>query len=307
MSRLYTSAALALAAVTVAPAVMHAQQVQGRSDRTFSTSAPVSAGGSVRIFSRAGDITITEGSGNSVEFRAEKDVRRGKLEDVGFVVLREGSGVTICAVFDEEDECDEEGLRSESRSRWNWGRRDMLKLTMTVTVPRGTILRTSSGNGDVSVAAAVAEAHISSGNGKVKVTGVRGRVEASSGNGEVAVDDAGGPVRASSGNGDVTIGTTNGPVNASSGNGDIRVSMDRLTGSEDMEFSSGNGRIEVVVPADFSAEVDANSGNGRVVTDFPITIQGRLSPSRLRGTIGNGGRRLRMSTGNGSMEIRKRA
>ena len=97
-----------------------------------------------------------------------------------------------------------------------------------------------------------------------------------------------------------------GPVNASSGNGDIRVRMDRLAGSEDMEFSSGNGRIELELPSDFSAELEANSGNGRVTTDFPITISGRLTPSRLRGTIGNGGRRLRLSTGNGSVEIRKR-
>jgi len=174
-------------------------------------------------------------------------------------------------------------------------------------LPRGARLRTTSGNGDISVNANLAEARVSSGNGRVRVSGVSGRVDASSGNGEVSVDKAGGPVDARSGNGDVTIGTVNGPVNASSGNGDIRVSMDQLTGSEDMEFSSGNGRVEVVVPADFSAEVEANSGNGRITTDFPITIRGKLTPSRLRGTIGNGGRRLRMSTGNGSMEIRKRA
>ena len=83
--------------------------------------------------------------------------------------------------------------------------------------------------------------------------------------------------------------------------------MARLSGNDDMEFSSGNGRIELTVPADFSADVDASSGNGRVATDFPITIRGRITPSRLRGTIGNGGRRVRMTTGNGSMEIRKRS
>ena len=120
------------------------------------------------------------------------------------------------------------------------------------------------------------------------------------------MENTGGPVRASSGNGDVYVKATNGPVNASSGNGDIHASMDKLTGDDDMEFSSGNGRIELIVPSDFSARVEASTGNGKVVTDFPITIQGRLSPSKLRGTIGSGGRRLRMTTGNGSMEIRKR-
>jgi len=282
-----------------------AQEVLGRRDRTFTTSAPVSAGGDVRIFARSGDITITEGTGSTVDFRAEKD-DRGRLEDAGFVVLRNGNGVTICAVYDEDDECARDGVRGPSRSNWNRGRRERVRLTMTVTVPRGTRLQTSSGNGDVSLSAAVAEARVTSGNGKVNVSRVTGRVDASSGNGEVSVENVGGAVNARSGNGDVRIGTTNGPVSASSGNGDVRVSMDRLTGDEDLEFTTGNGRIEVVVPSDFSARVDANTGNGRIQTDFPITIEGRLTKNRLRGTIGNGTRRLRMSTGNGSMEIRKR-
>ena len=95
-------------------------------------------------------------------------------------------------------------------------------------------------------------------------------------------------------------------MSAHSGNGAIRASMDR-TGTEDLEFSSGNGHIEITMPADFSAEVDASTGNGSVSVDFPITLVGRFSKSRVRGTIGNGGRRLRISSGNGSIEIRKRA
>jgi hypothetical protein len=299
------AAACAVAAVSFA-GELAAQEVLGRRERTFTTSAPVGAGGDVRIFARSGDITITEGSGRTVEFRAEKDDRRGRIEDAGFVVLRDGDGVTICAVYDEDDECERDGVRGPSRSMWNRGRRERVRLTMAVTVPRGTRLQTSSGNGDVSLSAAVAEARVTSGNGKVNVSRVTGRVDASSGNGEVSVENVGGAVNARSGNGDVRIGTTNGPVSASSGNGDVRVSMDRLTGDEDLEFTTGNGRIEVVVPPDFSARVDANTGNGRIQTDFPITIEGRLTKNRLRGTIGNGTRRLRMSTGNGSMEIRKR-
>ena len=300
------AATLVLALAVLRPEAAQAQQVQGRSDRVFTTSAPVGAGGAVRIFAGSGDVTITEGSGSSVEFRAEKDTRRGRVEDAGFVVLRDDDGVTICAIYDEDDRCERDGVQGASRSGWNRTRRERVKLTMTVTVPRGTRLHATSGNGNVSLTARVAEARIKSGNGKLNVSRVTGWVEASSGNGDVSIADVGGAVSAHSGNGDVSIGTTNGPVSATTGNGDVLVSMDRLTGDEDMEFTSGNGRIEVVVPADFSARVEANTGHGRISTDFPITIEGKLSPTRLRGTIGNGGRRLRMSTGNGSMEIRKR-
>lgn len=299
---------LALTALLLpaAATLASAQEIVGRKESVFTLEEQVSAGGWVRLFSNAGDITITEGSGRTVALRAEKDARRGSVEDLGFVILRQSDGLTICAVHvGNEDSCDENGLRGDRRrGRWNdW--RDRGRVHMTVRVPRGVRVRSGSGNGDMSLVAAVAEARVSSGNGKVRVSGVEGRVEASSGNGEVTIEAAGGPVRASSGNGDVFVNATNGPVNASSGNGDLRITMRRLAGDEDLEFSTGNGRVLLDLPADFSAEVEASTGNGRVTTDFPITIQGRVTPTRLRGTIGNGGRRLRISSGNGSLEIRR--
>jgi len=298
--------ALCTLLLPAAASLASAQEIVGRKESVFTLNERVSAGGWVRLFSHAGDITITEGSGGTVELRAEKDPRRGSVEDMGFVILRQSDGLTICAVYaGYEDNCEEDGLRGDRRRGSSSDWRNRGRVHMTVRVPRGVRVRSGTGNGDLSLVAAVAEARVSSGNGKVRVSGVEGRVEASSGNGEVTIEGAGGPVRANSGNGDVFVSTANGPVNASSGNGDLRITMRRLTGSDDLEFSTGNGRVLLDVPADFSAEVEASTGNGRVTTDFPITIQGRVTPTRLRGTIGNGGRRLRMSSGNGSLEIRK--
>ncbi len=279
-----------------------AQEIVGRNDRVFTLNEQITSGGSVNIYTVSGTITVTEGSGQTVEYRAEKE--RGDVDDVGFIVLRGSGALTICAIYDEDDRCDEDGFRNSRRSRGNW--RDRARVHVTVALPRGVRARVGSGNGEVSFAVAAAEANVSSGNGKVRVSRVQGRVQASSGNGAVSVDNVTGPVRASSGNGDVSVSAVAGPVNASSGNGDIIVAMDRLSGNDDLEFSSGNGRIEVTLPADFSAELEASTGNGRIMTDFPIRLVGRISPTRLRGTIGDGGRRLRMTTGNGSMEIRKR-
>lgn len=296
------AAALALLSL---PAAGHAQEILGRRESVFTLTERVSAGGWVRIYSQAGDVTITEGASGSAELRAEKDARRGRIEDIGFRVIRESDGITICAVYSDDDDCDSDGIRGE---RWRSGRnwRDRARVHMTLRIPAGMRVRGASGNGDVSLTSAAAEARLSSGNGKVRVDGVRGRVQASSGNGEVSVENVTGPVRASSGNGDIVVRTVNGPVNASSGNGDLRVTMDRLSGSDDLEFSTGNGRISIDLPADFSADVEASTGNGRIVTDFPITVQGRVTPTRLRGTIGDGGRRLKLSSGNGSLDIRKR-
>ena len=287
------SLALASLALVALAGTASAQQLVGQKEVVFTLSEKIADGGTVRIFSPMGDITITESSGSTMEFRGEKELLRGNPEDIAFVVRRDGSSITVCAVYNSDDECDNDGVHSDSHRGWrdvlggNW--RNRARVRITVSVPKGTHVRTSTGNGALSVNGAFSEARVASGNGRVRVVGVNGRVDASSGNGTV------------------TVATTNGPVNASSGNGDIIVSMDRITGDGDMILSSGNGRIEVELPADFSAEIDARSGHGGVTTDFPITLNGRWSANALHGTIGKGGRRLKMSTGNGSMEIRKKA
>jgi hypothetical protein len=289
--------ALLLLAARVAPA----QDVVGRDQETWTFSERVARGDWFHFATRMGDVTVTEGSGDRVEVRAEKRLNRGRASDIGFIVLRHNDGLTVCAVY-EEDECDEDGIHSESRN-WSSGRR--AGLTVTIRVPRGVKIHAGSGNGEVSVSDASDEVVAASGNGRVRVNSGTS-IRASSGNGQVTVTGARGPVEASSGNGDVSVATSLGPVSASSGNGTLDISMDVLRGPERMEFSTGNGRIRLTVPSNFAAEIDANSSSGDVVSDFPITLTGRLSKSRMRGTINGGGARVRLTTGNGQIELRRR-
>ena len=282
-----------------------AAQTLGRDIEVFTRNEPIARGEAFRFYGAIGDITVTEGTGTQAEVRAEKILtRQGRVTDIGFIVRRTGDGVTICAVFEDDDECSDTGLRSE-RNR-NWGRNFRPpQLNVTIRVPAGVRLRAHSGNGDVSVTGAFAEATARSGNGRVRVSGTAGEVDAASGNGEVTVESVRGPVSASSGNGDIRVTTVLGPVSASSGNGDLLVRMSELRAADDMQFSTGNGRIEVTVPEGFNADIDASTGNGGIRTDFPIQVSGRISKTRLRGTIGQGGRRLRLVTGNGEIELRR--
>jgi hypothetical protein len=300
-------AALALASLFAGPA--SAQQIVGRNDATFSITERVTRGDWVRIASPNGFVKITASpdGGGQVEVRADKEIDRGSIEDVGFVVRRGSDGVTVCAVFAEADECDADGsYRSRSRPR-GWWDDHRIRVNLTVRIPAGVRVRAGSGNGDVSVTGAGPEVIAASGNGRVDVSETTGEVQASSGNGRVTVDGAGGPVDASSGNGDIRVTTSLGPVRASSGNGRIEVAMARLEGSPDMSFSTGNGQITVTVPEGFGAELESSTGNGEVTVDFPIQMRsGRIDPSRIRGTIGKGGGRLVMSSGNGDLEIRRR-
>jgi DUF4097 and DUF4098 domain-containing protein YvlB len=292
----------ALVAACVLTSPLAAQQLQGREGTRFTWSERVAAGQWFRVYGNNGRISVTEGTGETVELIAEKDLRRGRPEDIGYEIRRTNDGVTICAVIDDDERCDDDGLRH--RGRWD-NESNGKRVNFTIRVPKGVHVAAGSGNGEVSVAAS-GEVRASSGNGRVRVS-AGGAANASSGNGDVRVDKAGGPVRASSGNGSVFVATSRGPVNASSGNGDVEVAMDAIADvAEDMELSSGNGTITVTVPSDFAGELDASTGSGKFYSDFPLTLRGRIDPHRVRATIGRGGRRISMRSGNGDVELKKK-
>jgi hypothetical protein len=283
-----------------------AAQVIGLNEDVFRTTEDIGRGEWFRFFSPTGKVTVTEGRGSEVEVRAEKILRSGRVSDIGFVVRRSGGSVTICAVYDEQDECTTQGVRTDRR--WNNRGRNWRPPTLevTISVPAGIRLHVGSGNGDVAVSGAQAELVARSGNGTVRVNGANGEVDAASGNGAVTVENVRGPVTASSGNGDVRVRAIRGPVSARSGNGALIISMDEMSRDDNMDFTTGNGRIEITLPGDFSAEIDASTSNGGIQTDFPIQVTGRMTRSRLRGTIGRGGPRIRLVSGNGSIVLRRR-
>lgn len=295
-------AALAVACVVASP--LAAQELVGREGTQFTWSERIAPGQWLRVYGSNGRIDVTAATGDAAEVVGEKDLRRGRPEDIAFEVRRTSDGVTICAILDEDTRCEDDGVRQ--RGRWNDDRGNR-RVNFTVRVPKGVNLAVGSGNGDVAVAGATAEVRASSGNGRVRVGATDGQVRASSGNGNVRVERAGGPVHASSGNGDVFVATARGPVDASSGNGDVEVSMDAIADvANDMELSTGNGRVSVVVPADFAGEIDASTGSGKFYSDFPLTLRGRIDPRHVRATIGRGGRRLTMRSGNGDIELKKK-
>jgi len=258
------------------------------------------AGSWLRIRNLRGSIEVREAPGRSVVVTARRRLSLRREGDITFDVRRDGANVTVCALWRRTTRCDADGYDSRSNNDSNIGRADFI-----VTLPRGVKLVAATGNGNVDVRNAGAEVEASSGNGDVSVLKAAGRVLASSGNGEIQVEGAQGRVRASTGNGNVGVTTSAGPVSASSGNGRIDVQMATLPADGDMEFSTGNGSIVVSFPADLSAVVDANIPFKNLTSDFAMNLPSRWNSSRIQGTIGKGGRRIRFSTGNGRVSIRK--
>jgi hypothetical protein len=260
-----TALALLAGALLAAPAA-----AQSRSD-SFNWEGAVPSGRWLMIRNMNGEVHVERGSGSQVEVRAVKRYRRGDPDEVRIqtVKARDGS-VVICALWGDDGRCDEDGgYRSTNDNRgWN-NRGNDVSVHFTVRVPAGVRVDASTTNGDLSV------------------TGATSEVIAHTTNGDVRAESSGGPVSAR---------TTNGSVTAR---------MRELGDARDLDFATTNGSVIVEVPASLGAEVDMSTTNGHVSSDFQMTLSGRISPRRIRATIGDGSRRLRLHTTNGNVELRK--
>jgi len=264
-----TQLAWVVAFTAAALSVGTAEAQQRSNDRDFSWDGRITNGHWLYVRNLNGSIRVERATGDRAEVTAIKRWRRGDPEEVRIETRRLGGDdgdAIICAFWVESATCDEDGYRS--RDEYRRGHNNDTSVEFTIKLPAGVRLGVSTVNGGVTVNGATSE------------------------------------VRASTVNGRVSAMSSGGPVNASTVNGDIEVRMREL-GTGDLEYSTVNGSIEIEVPANLDADVDMRTVNGSLSADFPITLQGRVNPRRMRATIGKGGRRLRLETVNGSVELRK--
>ena len=125
-------------------------------------------------------------------------------------------------------------------------------------------------------------------NGALGVDGVNGRLDLRTRNGSVALTDVGGDVRAR---------TQNGSLNVS-------LSGRSWTGSG-LDAETQNGSVRLEIPENYAAQLETGTVNGSIHTDFPVTVQGRIS-RRLTLPLNGGGPAIRAVTTNGTVRISKR-
>ena len=256
-----------------------AQNSRGREDRdrdqrvdsAFSWSGSVASGRRALIKNINGSIHVERSNSGRVEVSAVKRWRRGNPDDVRIEQKMTANGdVVVCALWTPESRCEESGIRSEGRHR-NGNDQNDVSVRITLRVPDGV------------------------------------RVDLSTVNGELDIDGVTNEVRANTVNGGINAQNAVGTVRATTVNGSIHLSLGSVDRADDLEYETVNGSVTIELPANFGAQIDLSTVNGRVSTDLPITVSGTLSPRRLRGTVGNGSTRMRVSTVNGSITLRKRS
>lgn len=256
------------ASLVLSVSVSHAQEV--RYDNTFSWSGVVPAGQKVFVSNINGSIEVSRSSSNRVEVSAEKQWRRGNPEDVRIELKRVGEDLVICALWNEESVCNDDGGISRSSSHFGLrNKSNDVSVKFKLRIPDGVKTNLSSVNGSISVSDASAE------------------------------------VRASSVNGGIAVNNSVGPVKATTVNGGITASLRAVDNASDLSFKTVNGGINIRLPDSFGGQVDLATVSGGINADFPITVSGRISSRRLRGVVGDGRSRLEANTVNGGIRVNR--
>lgn len=212
-----------------------------------------------------GDINAEAAEGNQVEVTAEKSGTGA--DEVRVDVVQNGDGIAVCAMFPGESECTTD---SELHVN-NHNNRDHARVNFKVRLPRNVRFNARNVNGSVEAKNLGEVADVTSVNGSVDVS-------------------------------------TDQWAHLSSVNGSVTGRFGHANWPDELDITTVNGNINLALPADTSAEVDFKSVNGRLNTDLPLTIQsssGQWGPKSVHGTIGSGGRRLKIHTVNGSASLEK--
>jgi len=140
-------------------------------------------------------------------------------------------------------------------------------------------------------------------NGAVRVRSVEGRVEASTTNGNVEASGIRGSLSARTTNGEVRLARIAGATDAETTNGGVEVELASVPTRGRMRIETTNGNIELTLPRELSAALEAETTNGRVNINYKLTTQGVISSKSIRGTIGGGGVRIELQTTNGDINV----
>lgn len=261
-------AAIGIVVVGIAGTSLAGARHPSQQQGQFQWRGQLAAGKTLWIRGVNGSIRALPASGGEAEVTAVKHARRSDPDEVEIQVIPSGDGVTICALY--------------PASRRSRGPNECLP---------GGEGHNNTNNNDVEVDFTV---HLPTG-----VDFVAKTVQ-----GDVTAESLGANVEAHTVNGDVDV-STRGYAEATTVNGSIRAAMGRGDWTGGMEFNTVNGGITVTLPPGFGASVEAKTVNGGLESDFPLTVQGRFSRRSFRGTIGDGGRDLRLSTVNGNIRLVK--
>jgi putative adhesin len=270
----------------------------------------VSGRPNVRVETNDGSVRVTSGDAKQVEFH------------VAYQGYELGKNLRV----DARQDGDKVELIARVTGHWgiNFGWSHNRRLHIEVRMPHEGDLQVDTGDGSVETSAISGTINVHTGDGSVKANSLNGAIDLHTNDGSITVDTLKGDIRLRTGDGAIEARDLDGKVEADSGDGRVRLagrfealnvktsdgSVDThvLSGSKmatGWTLRTGDGSVDIALPADFQADIDATTGDGHISLGIPVTVEGTFSRSAVKGKMNGGGQILTIHTGDGSIRLTK--
>ena len=247
----------------------------------------------VHVDTNDGSVQITTSDSKQVEFRVE------------YQGLELGKNLRV----DSRQDRDKVELSARMTGHWGWSvgwGKNSRGLHIEVRMPRDGDLQVQTGDGSVKATNLNGNIDLHTNDGSITVEGLKGDIRLRTGDGSIEARDLDGKVEADSGDGHIRIIGRFDGLNVKTGDGsvDTRVQPGSKMASS-WTIRTGDGSVDLVLPAEFQADIDATTGDGHISLGIPVTVEGTFSKSQVHGKMNGGGQPLTIHTGDGSIRLSK--
>ena len=192
---------------------------------------------------------------------------------------------------------------------------------LRVAVPRNSNVEATSGDGSIRAEAIEGRLVLTTTDGSVTGTRLGGDIQIRSGDGSIRIDNATGKLDLETTDGSIGVDAKPTVLKARTGDGSIRATIEADTVMADnWELTTSDGTVVLTLPGLFNGELDAETSDGVVRSSHPLLgDSSEARPSNedenreerrerrrtLRSKMGDGGKVLRIRTGDGSIRIER--
>jgi DUF4097 and DUF4098 domain-containing protein YvlB len=191
---------------------------------------------------------------------------------------------------------------------------------LRVVVPRSSNLQATSGDGSIRAEAVEGRILLTTHDGSVTATRIGGDIQIRSGDGSIRLDNVTGKLDLETEDGSIGLEAQPSVLKARTGDGSIRamIAPDSMM-TDNWDLATSDGSVMLQLPGLFNAEIDAETSDGTVRSDHPLlSDEDRLERRRgedgderrerrriLRAKMGDGGKILKVRTGDGTIRIER--
>jgi DUF4097 and DUF4098 domain-containing protein YvlB len=262
----------------------------------------------VRIRADDSSVRVVTSDANQVEFRVTSE---------GFAAINIGGKLHV--------DSQQSGNQVELTVRLSPGVKlgfSNRRLSTEVRMPKNADLQLETSDGQVEVSDLNGSIVVHTSDGGIKASQLSGTIDIRSNDGAIAADMLKGTVKLHSGDGRIDATHLDGKCDVSTSDGSIHVagrfdSLDIKSGdgavtaradpgskiSSTWSIATKDGGVDVAIPRDLQANLDASTRDGHISLSLPVSVQGDVGKTKVRGTINGGGPTLFIRTGDGTIHL----